>query len=75
MNIDSTKALTPVHLVRQPVLTIERKDNPHFRLSHNLRGELISDGNSQDNMDNNHTPYDKRLQIPAIKGRMVDVYV
>ena len=75
MNVDATRALIPVQYVKQPVMTIEQERNIHLRQSYNFREDLPSAEESQYTMGDNFAPYDKCLRIPALKGRMVDVYV
>jgi hypothetical protein len=75
MNVDATRALVPVQFVKHPVMTIEQERNIHLRQNNNLRENRIPAEESQYTMGDNFAPYDKCLRIPALKGRIVDVYV
>ena len=75
MNVDATRALVPVQYVKHPVMTIEQERNIHLRQNHNLRENLIPAEEDLYTRGDNFAPYDKCLRIPALKGRMVDVYV
>jgi len=75
MNVDTTRALVPVQYVKHPVMTIEQERNIHLRQDHNLRENLIPAEESRYTTGDNFAPYDRCLRIPALKGRMVDVYV
>jgi len=75
MHVDATRALVPVQYVKHPVMTIEQEQNIHLRQNHNLRQNLIPTEKSLYTTGGNFAPYDKCLRIPALKGRLVNVYV
>jgi hypothetical protein len=76
MNVDATKSLVPVQYVKQPAVTIEQEQNIYLPQNHTLREEQIPAEESPYTytMGNYVSPHDKCLQIPARKGRMIDVY-
>ena len=73
MNVDATKALIPVHYVKQPIITIEQEQNIQLR-QNTLWENLVPAEDSPYTRGDNIAPYDKCLRIPAAKGRTVDVY-
>ncbi len=75
MNVDATRSLVPVQYVKHPVMTVDQERNIHLRQNNNLRENLIPAEEIRNTMGDNFAPYDKCLRIPALKGRMVDVYV
>jgi len=75
MRIVATRALTTVQIVRQPVMTVEQKENIHLRQSHNQREALTSVRINRKTMGKNYPPFNERLHTATIKGRLIDVYI
>ena len=75
MRIVATRALTTVQIVRPPVMTVEQNGNIHLRKSHNQRETMLPVRENNKPMGNSFPPYDERLRIPSLKGRLIDIYV
>ena len=75
MSIVATRALTTVQIVRQPVMAVEQRGNSHLRQSHNQRETMIPVRENKTPVGNSYPPYDERLRIPSLKGRLIDIYI
>ncbi len=74
MNVNATRALLPVQIVRQPVKTFEQIGIKNPRLNHYLRKKQHPVEKNQYTMRENYAPYDNGLRVPPLKGQMVNVY-
>ena len=75
MNIDTSRALIPLQVVRQPVLAIEQKGIVRYRHRYSLSKYFAAPAEyRQNHMSGNYGPYGNRHRTSVIKGGVIDIF-